>query len=121
MVTAVFDTNIIIDLFKGNPQAETMIAAYPDRMISALTYAEICVGETPSLLNRTQAFLRHNFGILQTTEEICDIAVSLRQTHRIKLIDAMIWATAKQQKALLITRNTKDFDESEPDIHVPYR
>src|SRR5262245_646148 len=45
------------------------------------------------------------------------------QVHceRSQLPDAIIWATARRKNTLLVTRNIKDFPESEPDIRLPYR
>ena len=47
-------------------------------------------------------------------------AVQLRKTKRIKLPDAIIWATAQVHQCLLVTRNTRDFDVNEPGVRVPY-
>jgi predicted nucleic acid-binding protein len=48
-------------------------------------------------------------------------ALSLRRSHRIKLPDAVIWATAQVHALLLVTRNTKDFPEGDPGVRAPYR
>jgi len=53
--------------------------------------------------------------------EIAEIAVEIRQSKKIRLPDAIIWASAKSQQALLVSRNTKDFPESEADVRVPYQ
>lgn len=39
---------------------------------------------------------------------------------RIRLPDAIIWATADVGGLLLVTRNTRDFDASNPGICIPY-
>jgi predicted nucleic acid-binding protein len=39
---------------------------------------------------------------------------------RIKLMDAMVLATAQVNGAILITRNTKDFPAEMTGIRVPY-
>jgi predicted nucleic acid-binding protein len=38
-----------------------------------------------------------------------------------KLPDAIIWATAQVNEMLLVTRNVKDFSESDPGIRCPYK
>jgi len=38
-----------------------------------------------------------------------------------RLRDAAIWATAQRMGTLLVTRDTRDFPEGEPDIRFPYR
>ncbi len=37
-----------------------------------------------------------------------------------RLPDAIIWATAREASALLVTRNTKDFPADVPGVRVPY-
>ncbi len=48
-------------------------------------------------------------------------AVQIRKTARIKLPDALIWASAQAHSMLLVTRNTKDFSASEPGVRIPYQ
>ena len=37
-----------------------------------------------------------------------------------KIPDAIVYATAKEENCILVTRNTKDLKEDWPDIRVPY-
>ncbi|WP_408005893.1 PIN domain-containing protein [Rickettsia hoogstraalii] len=62
-----------------------------------------------------ESFLK-NFLIINLNEEIAEIAVVLRKENKIKLPDAIIWATAKFTNSILITRNTKDFPVNAFDI-----
>jgi predicted nucleic acid-binding protein len=41
-------------------------------------------------------------------------------TRKVRLPDAIIWATALHESALLVTRDTKDFPSAEPGIRIPY-
>nr|WP_246387071.1 PIN domain-containing protein [Litorivivens lipolytica] len=52
--------------------------------------------------------------------EIAERAVVLRRQHRIRLPDATILASALCFRALLVTRNSKDFIEADPTIRGPY-
>lgn len=47
-------------------------------------------------------------------------AVLLRRAHRLRLPDALIWATARVNHCLLVTRNSRDFPVSEPEVRIPY-
>jgi len=47
--------------------------------------------------------------------------VMIRQQRRIRLPDAIVWASAQQHSLLLVSRNTKDFPASEPGVRVPYK
>lgn len=67
----------------------------------------------------TREFL-DNFTIIDLNKEIAEISISIRKEHKIKLPDAIIWATAKYCNGLLITRNTKDFPIHASDIKVSY-
>ena len=55
-----------------------------------------------------------------TNVTIAREAVEIRRRRRIRLPDALIWASARAQSALLATRNTKDFPPDEPGIRRPY-
>lgn len=48
-------------------------------------------------------------------------AVRLRRAGRLRLPDAIIYATARVHGRTLVTRNTRDFPEGEPGVDVPYR
>ena len=37
-----------------------------------------------------------------------------------QLMDAIIWATVRVNDAILVTRNTKDFNPDWDEIHLPY-
>jgi predicted nucleic acid-binding protein len=47
-------------------------------------------------------------------------AVAIRKQARIKLPDAIIWATARLEDRVLVTRNKKDFSPSDPGVRIPY-
>lgn len=54
------------------------------------------------------------------THGIAERAVAIRREHRMRLPDAIIWASAQSQGALLVTRNSNDFPPEEPGVRVPY-
>ena len=57
---------------------------------------------------------------MDVDSDVAERAAILRRTHRIKLPDALIWATAQAYDLVLVTRNTKDFPADHPGIRVPY-
>lgn len=65
-------------------------------------------------------FLESQFEIANIDLEISEVAVQLRRQYRLRLPDAIIWATAKTHNAILVTRNTKDFDSKWDGIRIPY-
>jgi predicted nucleic acid-binding protein len=120
MVSALFDTNILIDYLNGIEQAKIELDRYSDKAISLITWMEVMVGATPETEEILRSFLR-GFVNLPIDEQVGGLAVILRKQHKIKLPDAIVWATALADKRLLVTRNTKDFSPGEPGIRVPYQ
>jgi len=121
MVKPLFDTNILIDHLNGIPQARTELARYRHKAISIITWMEVMVGASPALELRTSQFLQ-GFEVMALDRKIADRAVEIRRQHRrLKLPDAVIWATAQCHGMLFITRDTKAIPEADPGIRTPYR
>ena len=120
MVSALFDTNILVDYLNGIEQAKIELDRYADKAISLITWMEVMVGATPETEAIIQNFLG-TFVNLPIDEQVSQLAVTLRKKHKIKLPDAIVWATALVHKRILVTRNTKDFSKDEPGIRVPYQ
>ena len=60
------------------------------------------------------------FAVLPLDTPVSFKSVALRKASKIKLPDAIIWATAQCHQRLLITRNGKDFSPSALEVRVPY-
>lgn len=115
-----FDTNILIDYLAGVDAAETELGKYRERLISAVTWMELLVGvRNEEEQDVIEMFLR-DFRVVDITRRVARDAVERRRTHRLKLLDAIVWASAQAESALLITRNTKDFPTDDPGVRVPY-
>ena len=67
-----------------------------------------------------RGFLAH-FRIVPLTTHVAEQAVRLRREYRLKLPDAVIWASAVTENCLLVSRNTKDFPAEQPGVRFPYR
>ncbi len=119
MVRALFDTNILIDYLNGIPAARTELAHYSERCISIVTWMEVMVGADPAVSDATGRFLK-SFAIQPVDGNVAQRAVQLRRQYRIKLPDAIIWATAQTGGMLLVTRNIKDFPPGDPGVRMPY-
>ena len=77
-------------------------------------------GASPSQEQATALFL-DTFDNLPLTNAIARQAVKVRQHTKLKLPDAIILATAQIEQRLLLTRNTRDFQENGPFIRIPYQ
>jgi predicted nucleic acid-binding protein len=118
-VKVLFDTNILIDYLNGIDAAREEIAAYPHPMISTITWIEVMVGSQIDEEDSIRQFLN---GFIQVPLEaaVAKRAVSIRRQTRIRLPDAIIWASAQVEDALLVTGNSKDFSHLAPDVRIPY-
>jgi predicted nucleic acid-binding protein len=121
MVKALFDTCILIDYLNGISLAKRELELYEDLGISVITWMEIMVGVNNKDQNKIEEWLLSTFDILDINKIISYKAVSVRKEKKIKLPDAIIYATALATERLLITRNTKDFSGNDPTIRIPYQ
>ena len=120
MVKALFDTNVLVDYLNAVPQARSELQRYTEKAISIITWMEVMVGVDQDLEAPTRSFL-NGFDLVDVDQRIAERAVSLRRDHRIKLPDAIIWATAQVHAMLLVTRNIKDFPADDPGVRAPYK
>jgi predicted nucleic acid-binding protein len=119
MVKALIDTNILIDYLNAVPAAKAELDRYRDKAISIVTWMEVMVGASADVENATRAFL-NGFDRIELDETVARRAVELRKQRKMKLPDAIIWASAQENAMLLVTRNTRDFPKNDPGIRVPY-
>jgi len=105
MVKALFDTNILIDYLNAVPQARSELRRYGEKAVSVVTWMEVMVGTAPETEVPTRGFLT-TFDVLGIDSQIAERSVQLRRSLRIRLPDAIIWATA-QTHAMLLGSVTK--------------
>ena len=117
---ALFDSNIVIDFLNGIPQAATELAQYKHAYISPITWVEAQVKAPPGLEEATRQAIDANFKRIELDEATLQESLVLRRTHRLKLPDALIWASARINGWQLVTRNTKDFPAEWAGIRLPY-
>jgi len=115
---SVFDTNILIDYLWGRKQAVEIIKNAEKPIISIVTFIEVMAGVKKDKEKSVRKFLE-SFESVDVTSEIAEIAIKIRRQTRLKLPDAIIWATAKTREVILITRD--DGFPREIDISTPYR
>ncbi|MCT0216713.1 type II toxin-antitoxin system VapC family toxin [Synechococcus sp. CS-1330] len=115
------DSNILIDLLRGEAQALAWIDAHAGAAsISVISWMEILVGCRDEELGVVEPWLS-SFRRLELTQAIAQEAVACRRGLGLKIPDAIILATARCHRLQLVTRNTRDFPESLGDVQVPYR
>ena len=119
MVKALFDTNVLIDYLNGIDAAEHELARYASKAISVITWMEVLAGTSQDDDADIQDWLS-SFEVIGLDAAIASRAVSLRRKHRIRLPDAVIWATAQTRSLILVTRNSTDFPADDPGVRQPY-
>jgi predicted nucleic acid-binding protein len=119
-VIGCFDSDVLIDYFNGIPAAAEELSRYERVLISRITWMEVLVGAPTQILRQVREDFLAQFTVIELNERVAREAITLRRTHRLKLPDAIIWASARLNHALFVTRNAKDFDRREPDIRIPY-
>ena len=118
---ALIDSDVLLDFLDGYPAAAREIARYHECCVSIISWMELMTGvRTSADEGIRRGFLTH-FRVLPLTTQVAEEAVALRQKHRLKIPDAIIWATAITENCLLISRNTKDFPAHQPGVRFPYR
>jgi predicted nucleic acid-binding protein len=117
---AVFDTNILVDYLGGSEAARGELARYRVRLISMVTVIELMVGAKDAREEAAIRGLLSSFEILELSAEIAQEAVVIRKELRLKTPDAIVYATARTQGCLLVSRNTRELKSDWPDIRIPY-
>jgi predicted nucleic acid-binding protein len=104
----IFDTNVLIYLSKFTLDPEKILKA--NSSISVITKIE-ALGY--SFSNQEEHLLLkavcNEFEVISLTDDISEETIKLRAKHRIKLPDAIIYATALVKKVPLLTNNIADF------------
>jgi predicted nucleic acid-binding protein len=117
---AIIDSDVLVDYLQGLEKAKRELDRYSQREMSIISWMEVMTGaDTPEEEKDSREFLS-TFTIHHLSVEIASEAVEIRKKFRIRLPDAIVWATARTNSCLLVTRNSKDFSIREPGVRIPY-
>lgn len=114
-----FDTNIVIDWLRRRPPARAELLRYERHRISRIVWIEILAGESLETRPYVQELIS-GFDLVEVDGRVASAAADIRHRTRMKLMDAIILATAQVNGTVLVTRNTKDFPANMPGVRVPY-
>jgi predicted nucleic acid-binding protein len=114
------DTNILIDVLRGEALALAWLEEQKQPSISVITWIEVLVGCREGEASRVRGWLE-SFPRLALDGAIAAETVRLRQQHGLKIPDAIILATARCGDFTLATRNVKDFPLALGGVVHPYR
>lgn len=119
---AVIDSDVLVDYLQGRSEAALELAHYQECCISLVSWMEVMTGASvgPSEEAARRRFLG-SFRVLPISAAVAERTVDLRRRHKLKLPDAIIWASAQEESCLLVTRNAKDFPAGDAGIRFPSR
>jgi predicted nucleic acid-binding protein len=113
----VFDTDVLIWYFRGNDKARRFLAQvlYPNRALSSLTFMELLQGcRNQEEARQVRAFVSDNIPlVLHPDEAVSRRAIALVEqhslSHGLRVVDALIAATALEAGYSLATANLKHY------------
>jgi predicted nucleic acid-binding protein len=107
------DTNTVIDFFNAKlPMAgKSFLMSIDETKISVITRIELFSSSKIPIDERVslEAFVKQTKVYETLNIDIINQTILIRQTHKTKLPDAIIAATALVHNLTIISRNTKDF------------
>lgn len=118
MTTLVIDTSVLIDHLRGFEPAtrflETAVRSGAQSMVSVITEMELFAGQSMAEEAKERAVreLLGLFLVVPVTSPVARRAGQLLRLHRpqgLTPADALIAATALEEKAILVSRNTRHF------------
>jgi predicted nucleic acid-binding protein len=118
-----FDTNILIDVLRGKPEAmELFRNRGPDAAISVMTVQELVAGAFPREAQAIEKLL-NRFHVIDVNSSLArrsgEFMRQFAKSHSLDSNDAVIAATAQIGDYDLVTLNLKHFPMF-PDLKRPY-
>ena len=115
--TILFDTDILIWYFRGHERARRFLARvpHPRRAVSALTVMELLQGcRSQEEVRQARSFVAENMlQLLHPDERVSQRAIDLLARHAmadgLRVVDALIAATALEADFALATANTRHY------------
>ena len=119
MTGKLVDTNILIYLSKKQ-LAFNKVASPADKLfISVITYMEVLGYPFTDIQEKNVVEeICKNIPVIGLDQNIVDKVILIRQTHKIKLPDAIILATALVNQFDLITANVSDFSNIDNNLKI---
>ena len=109
-MNALLDSNIFIYISKDQLDLEKLFEDYDNFYCSVISKMEV-LGFNFQNVNEKEIVekLFDDIEIINIDDNIVNLVINTRKKKKIKLPDAIVFATAKTHKLVLITRNTDDF------------
>lgn len=118
---ACIDSDVLIDYFDGIAASAEELTRYNTLLLSRISWMEVLVGARTAPQREVRENFLRRFRVIELDATVARRAISLRQEHHLRLPDAIVWASALVHRALLVTRNVKDFPRDDPGVRMPYK
>jgi predicted nucleic acid-binding protein len=106
----IFDTNVLIYLSKKTLNIIDLIPPRAEGSISIISYIEaLGFGFETERDEHYMKLICSSFRIVELSDPVITATINIRKRHKIKLPDAIIYATALIEGLPLLTNNTDDF------------
>lgn len=109
----IFDTDVLIWFFRGNPAAAALLDGQDERAVSIVSLMELHRGARSRLESKVirRFFQENDFRVIPINESISHLAATLVEDHALKdglrVADALIAATARENGAVLASGNVR--------------
>jgi predicted nucleic acid-binding protein len=109
------DSNVLIDALAGLPHGVRVLQEARKRPEVSVVYSAITRIEVlgfPNLSEQEEAAVRrllNEFEEVAVSDAVVERTIQIRKLVRIKIPDALIAASADTAQAVVVTRNTSDF------------
>jgi predicted nucleic acid-binding protein len=109
------DSNVLIDALAGLPHGVRVLREARRRSEVSVVYSSITRIEVlgfPNLTEQEEAAIRrllNEFEEVPISNAVIERTIQIRKSIRIKIPDALIAASAECSQAVVVTRNTGDF------------
>lgn len=117
---AVIDSDVLIDYLQGIDEAKIELSRYNPPLYSIISWMEIMCGAETEAERESAEALFDSMRRVELSPPVAAKAVEERKRQQLKLPDAIILASADTEGCILVTRNTKDFDQKDPRVRFPY-
>lgn len=119
MIGKLVDTNILIYLSKKQLAFDRVASTGDKLFISVITYMEVLgYPFVNSVEKQIVEEICKSIPTIGLDKSIVDKVIRIRQSHKIKLPDAIILATALVNKFELITANVNDFSNIDNSLEI---
>jgi predicted nucleic acid-binding protein len=113
MTRYLLDTDVMIDISRGNVAAGTYVDSLDDAVISIITAQELIVGARDKRDVAGIESLISSYSVMHVDAAIGQLAYDLLKRHAksdgLRTFDSLIAATAMTRELTLVTRNRKHF------------